>query len=257
MTRAKYHYIPGITWHLTHRCHNRGYLLKFARDRKRWRYWLFQAKKKYGLIILNYTVTSNHIHLLVHDGGERDVIPKSMLLMAGRTAWEYNRRKSRRGAFWEDQYHATAVDSDNHLNQCMVYIDLNMVRAGDVKHPRDWMFCGYQDMIGCQQRYRLIDKDILVKLFNLNNKEELKIVYDEWINSRLNEGHLKRESQWTESLAVGGKDFVDNIKDRLGIKASHRNVIKGERAFQLRNSRYPYNNDYGWKKNDLCNKING
>ncbi|EIM64905.1 hypothetical protein DespoDRAFT_03104, partial [Desulfobacter postgatei 2ac9] len=30
-------------------------------------------------------VSSNHIHLLVFDAGKRDVIPKSMQLVAGRT----------------------------------------------------------------------------------------------------------------------------------------------------------------------------
>ncbi len=73
--------------------------------------------------------TSNHIHLVVFDGGGRDVIPKSMQLIAGRTGQEYNQRKMRKGAFWEDRYHATAVESGNHLLQCLVYIDLNMVRA--------------------------------------------------------------------------------------------------------------------------------
>ena len=37
--------------------------------------------------------------------------------------------KGRQGAFWEDRYHATAIDADEHLHRCVVYIDLNMVRA--------------------------------------------------------------------------------------------------------------------------------
>jgi len=32
-----------------------------------------------------------------------------MQLIAGRTAQQYNRRKTRNGAFWKDRYHATAV----------------------------------------------------------------------------------------------------------------------------------------------------
>ena len=35
---------------------------------------------------------------------------------------------SKRVAFWEDRYHATAIESDDHLHRCLVYIDLNMVR---------------------------------------------------------------------------------------------------------------------------------
>ena len=90
---------------------------------------MFEAKRRFGLRILNYIVTSNHIHLLVQDRG-RDEIAHSMQLIAGRTVQEYNRRKQHSGAFWEDRYHATAVDTGEHLLRCLAYIDLNMVRAG-------------------------------------------------------------------------------------------------------------------------------
>ena len=59
----------------------------------------------------------------------------SMQLIAGSVARQYNRRKKRKGAFWEDRYHATAIETDHHFLQCLVYIDLNMVRAGVVQHP--------------------------------------------------------------------------------------------------------------------------
>jgi hypothetical protein len=48
--------------------------------------------------------------MLVVDTGEQ-TIPKSLQLIAGRTAQEFNIRKGRKGAFWEDRYHATAVQT--------------------------------------------------------------------------------------------------------------------------------------------------
>jgi len=74
MARAKRHFLPGHVWHITHWCHKKEFLLKFARDRRRWLQWLFEAKKRYGIRILNYMVTSNHIHLIIVDCGEREVI---------------------------------------------------------------------------------------------------------------------------------------------------------------------------------------
>ena len=115
MARAQRHYIPGQIWHITHRCPIREFLLKFSKDRLRWLQWLYEAKKRYGLEILNYTVTSNHVHLLVVGGNERDVIPNSIKLIAGRTGQEFNYRKNRKGAFWEDRYHATAIESNVRL----------------------------------------------------------------------------------------------------------------------------------------------
>ncbi len=90
MPRAKRHFLPGYAWHITHRCHRKDFLLKFARDRRRWMSWLFEAKKRHKLCVLNYAVTSNHIHLLVLGGANRDIVPRSMQLVAGRTAQEFN-----------------------------------------------------------------------------------------------------------------------------------------------------------------------
>ena len=77
MPRANRIFLPGHIWHITHRCHKKEFLLKFAIDRQRWLHWLFQAKRRYGLSVLNYVVTSNHIHLMVKDTGE-SVIPRSL-----------------------------------------------------------------------------------------------------------------------------------------------------------------------------------
>ena len=114
-------------------------------------HWLFEARKRFGLCVLNYIITSNHIHLLVRDRG-LDEIKNSMQLVAGRTAQEYNQRKGRKGAFWEDRCHATVVYSEMYLACCMVYIDLNMVRVGVVSHLADWPCCGYCEIQSPLQR---------------------------------------------------------------------------------------------------------
>ena len=121
MPRANRHFLPGLVWHITHRCHRREFLFKFARDRRDYLQWLYQARKRFSLCILDYIITSNHIHLLIHDRGE-DITARSMQLAAGRTAQQYNRRKLRQGAFWEDRYHATAIQSDAHLNRCITSV---------------------------------------------------------------------------------------------------------------------------------------
>ncbi len=41
MPRANRHYIPGYVWHITRRCHKKEFLLKFARDRRRYLQWGF------------------------------------------------------------------------------------------------------------------------------------------------------------------------------------------------------------------------
>ena len=53
MPRANRYFLPGYVWHITHRCRQRKFLLKFARDRRRYLHWLFEAKKRFGLCVLD------------------------------------------------------------------------------------------------------------------------------------------------------------------------------------------------------------
>ena len=165
--------------------------------------WLFEARKRHGLSILNYIVTSNHVHLLVSGDGDRDAIPKSIQLLAGKTGQEYNQRKKRKGAFWEDRYHATAVERAVHLARCMIYIDMNMVRAGVVKNPEDWSFCGYNEIQHPPKRYGLIDTAKAIALLQMRDLEEFQEARKHWIEEALESENHGRESKWTESIAVG------------------------------------------------------
>ncbi len=183
MPRANRHHIPDQIWHITHRCHKREFLFRFAKDRKHWVQWLYEAKKRYNLCILNYMVTSNHIHLLVVDGVS-DVISSSIQLVAGRTAQAFNRRKKRKGAYWEDRYHATAIESGAHLLRCLVYMDMNMVRAGAVSHPSEWRYCGYQEIQSPPARYHLIDRNRLIELTGAAGDGQLSCI-GSGLNNRL------------------------------------------------------------------------
>lgn len=233
MARAKRHYLPGHIWHITHRCHKREFLLKFSKDRNRWLQWLYQARKRYGLKILNYMVTSNHIHLLVADDGGRDVIPKSMQLVAGRTGQEFNQRKNRNGAFWEDRYYATAIEDGDHFFRCCAYIDLNMVRAGVVDHPSQWLHSGYNEIQRPRRKNILIDYKKFMELLGTDNYEQAKRNHLGWAAEFLGSGN-GWDDKWTRSIAVGSKEFVDKVKSKLGILAKGRDVIETDGGYKLR-----------------------
>ncbi len=185
------------------------------------------------------------VHLLARDNGDRDVIPKSIQLIAGRTGQEFNQRKSRNGAYWEDRYHATAVETDKHLIQCLIYIDLNMVRAGVVEHPSEWGFGGYNEIQAPRERYALIDYDGLRALLNFSAMYELAAAYCGWIEESLKKGSHYRDERWTESIAVGSEAFVMATKEKLGFRAKGREVIGGDGSYELKESPAPYSGILG------------
>jgi putative transposase len=251
VARAKRHYIPGRVWHITHRCHKREFLLGFEKDRRRWMQWLFEAKKRYGLIILDFVATSNHVHLLVVDDGERDTIPRSIQLVAGRTGQEYNERKRRKGAFWEDRYHATAVETGEHLLKCSVYIDLNMVRAGVVDHPSKWDFGGYKEIQEPRRRCIVVNYEKLAELTGYDDYDAFRFAHKAWVESSLAGGVNAYDSRWTRSIAVGGLGFIEKTKERLGWKALGRRARDVNGGYELREELNTYIAFFGPKKNDI------
>jgi putative transposase len=243
MPRAHRHFLPGQFWHITHRCHEKAFLLKFARDRRRYLRWLFEAKKRFGLCVLNYAVTSNHIHLLVEDTEER-TIAQSMQLIAGRTGQEYNHRKERQGAFWEDRYHATAIEGDEHLHRCIVYIDLNMVRAGVVRHPAAWAHGGYREIQDPPERYALIELPELSASCGFSSEADFQATHRRWVEDALRQHAIKRDGRWSEALAVGSQAFVEKVKHELAMKARHRDVDEANGSYTLRQPQFPYTGDF-------------
>jgi len=190
----------------------------------------------------------------VVDNGKRDTIPNSMQLMAGRTGQEYNQRKDRKGAFWEDRYHATAVSFDDHLFKCMVYIDMNMVRAGVVNHPREWPFSGYNEIQKPRQRYSIIDYQRLVSLLQMKDLEELQESCRNRIEQALDSREQLKESKWSESIAVGNKSFIETTIKRLGIKALGRKIFGNSEGFEIREQAVSYGANFTLENDGLSLK---
>jgi len=197
-------------------------------------------------------VTSNHIHLLVADDGGRDVIPKSMQLVDGRTGQEFNKRKNRNGAFWEDRYHATAIEDGDHFFRCCAYIDLNMVRAGVVNHPSQWLHSGYNEIQRPRRKNILINYEKFMELLGTDNYNQAKRNHLGWAAEFLGNGNGNGwDDKWTRSIAVGSKEFVDKVKSKMGILAKGRDVTETDGGYQLREATESYLPHFEAEKGDI------
>jgi putative transposase len=214
MPRANRYIIAGHIYHLTHRCHDREFLLKFAKDRSGYRERLRQALCEKGLSLLTYNVTSNHVHLVAHAEAVEQ-IAEVMQRAAGEFARDYNRRKGRSGSFWEGRYQATMVDSGEYLWECLKYVELNMVRCGVVAHPREWEWSGYAELMGLRKRNRLLDVDKLLWLVRAATVEEFRANFNSMLDQAIINDELKRQEKWASAIAVGSHEFVVEIERRV------------------------------------------
>lgn len=210
--------------HLTHRCHNRAFLLKFARDRDAYRALLREHLKCFDLALLDYCVTSNHVHLLV-DAAARAEVSGFMREVASEMARAYNRRKGRINAFWGDNYHATLVEEGEYLWRCLCYIELNMVRCGVVAHPREWPWVGCAEIMGQRQRYRCVDLERLCWRLRAGSVEDLRKNLSVCLDEKIARRESRREPCWTGSLAVGSQAFLEKVKPLI-VSRSETEIVE-------------------------------
>lgn len=215
MPKAHRYFERGYHYHLTHRCHNREFLLKFARDLDVYREMMRVRSRTWHTPILGYSLTSNHVHLLV-TATNRACISEFMNALQGDFAQYYNRRKKRTGSFWAGRFHATAVERSEHLWNCLTYIELNMIRAGVVGHPCDWPWCSYGELAGTRKRYRVVARDRFAAAFGYHpNEATFPASYQAMIEKRVEKVRAGREACWTESLAVGSETYISTLSERI------------------------------------------
>jgi hypothetical protein len=109
------------------------------------------------------------------------------------TQW-YNGCRGRKGTLWEERFRSVLVEGAGQALAAMAaYIDLNPVRAGLVKDPKDYRWGGYGEAVAGKRRAREGLRVIATALLGgkaATLKEALE-VYRMWM---FNEGNEEREA---------------------------------------------------------------
>jgi len=63
----------------------------------------------------------------------------------------------------------------------------------------------------------------------------------QWVIAELSIASVRREASWTESIAVGSRQYVEGVKEKLGIRGKDRRCAAEGDHYQLRESAASYN----------------
>src|SRR5262249_54564333 len=146
----------------------------------------------------------------------------------------------RSGSFWEGRYHCTMIEPGQHLSRCMVYIELNMVRAGVVRHPEQWPWCSYQEWMGRRRRYVLTDQPACLGTLGNPDLKTFQEQYRRLIEETISHDKCRREPAGTESIAVGSKDFVGAIEEATVQRRRFETENLGSDVWALREATSEY-----------------
>ena len=128
-----------------------------------------------------------------------------------------------------------------------------MVRTGVVSlsHPSQWPFGGYNEIQKPRRKCILIAYQKLAELTGFETYDAFRKSHKELVNESLDNGNNYRQADWSESVAVGSKDFIETIKEKLGLRAKGRKILENDGGFQLREKTVSYIANFDSKNDNI------
>lgn len=139
--------LTGVPHHVVLRGNNLQAIFLDDIDRQTWLALLAEYAPREQVHVHAYVLMDNHLHLLLtpqQEGG----LPRLMQSLGRTYVRRFNQRHQRTGTLWEGRYRCTVLDPEHHLLPCMVYIDLNPVRAGLVQVAQAYPWSSHAHYIG-------------------------------------------------------------------------------------------------------------
>lgn len=139
--------VAGYPHHVIQRGNNRQEIVKSDADREFLLDLLGENARKHKVALNAYVLMDNHFHLLLTPE-TTDGVQLMMQAVGRRYVRYFNDLYLRSGTLWEGRYRSTLVQAERYLLACMVYMDLNPVRAGMVADPREHPWSSHRHYIG-------------------------------------------------------------------------------------------------------------
>ncbi len=213
--------LPGHLHHVIQRGNNRQPIFGDSEDYGLMLALLADNAQKYAVAVHAYVLMGNHFHLLATPTSANG-LPQMMQAVGRRYVQHFNRRHGRTGTLWEGRYRSTVMEPERYLLACMVYLDLNPVRAGLVAQASDYAWSSHAHWLGLRHDRLLTPHTLYWGLGNTPFAREAAYarLVQEGIGSQ-------EQAALTDSAlsgwALGGAEFVEELQ-----KHTPRRVARGQ-----------------------------
>ncbi|MDF2464521.1 MAG: transposase [Ramlibacter sp.] len=210
--------VPGYPHHIIQRGNNRQAIFAASGDYEVLLSMLDEHAGKSGVAIHAYVLMSNHFHLLATPE-TAEGIPAMMQAVGRRYVRYFNQQQGRTGTLWEGRYKSTLIQAERYLLACMVYIDLNPVRAGLARDPADYPWSSHNHYIGRRNDGLVTPHPLYWELGNTPFARDA--AYAEMVHAGI---PAQQESALTDSAlrgwALGEDDYVADLQRRTERRVS-------------------------------------
>ncbi|PJI98966.1 putative transposase [Acidovorax sp. 69] len=213
--------LPGHLHHVIQRGNNRQSIFQDREDFETMLGLLADNALRHGVAVHAYVLMDNHFHLLVTPS-TLEGLPQMMQAVGRRYVQYFNRRHARTGTLWEGRYRSTVLQPERYLLPCMVYLDLNPVRAGLVVHAVDYPWSSHAHWRGVRNDRLLTPHALYWALGNTPFAREA--AYAALVQAGI--GSLEQTALTSSVLsgwALGGPEFIEELQ-----RQTLRRVMQGQ-----------------------------
>jgi len=78
----------------------------------------------------------------------------------------HNKKRDNQGHVWSERFRSVMLEDGRALLACMVYVELNSIRAGLVERPDEFRYCGLSHLVCGGRASAWLDHETLTRLMN-------------------------------------------------------------------------------------------
>jgi putative transposase len=161
-------------YHVMERGNEKKAIFLDDEDKQRFMTILSLKNENNGYSVYAYCLMDNHVHLVIDE--RQDSVSRIMKSINISYAGYFNRKYSRVGHLFQDRFKSEPVEDDRYLLAVIRYIHQNPVKAGIVKHAKNYKWSSYCEYLGeNDEQGKIIDRKYILEMFHSDEEKAVKL----------------------------------------------------------------------------------
>ena len=217
MARKPRVHFPGALYHVIVRGNKGQRVFRREADFRLYLRLLGEYKEVFEFALCAYALMPTHVHLLVEARGKP--LSGFMQRLQFRYTRNYNIRYRTWGHLFQGRDKAILCEKDSYLVELSAYIHLNPVRAGLVRHPREYRWTSYGSYLS-GGRMGIVDVEPVLGQFSANKGRAVR-GYERYVQEHMGDGHRGEFYRVEDQRFLGSEGFSDRIQRGAGERVEH------------------------------------
>src|SRR5512142_501269 len=163
--------VPDGSYHVWNRGVNRADIVFDDRDREYFLILLQEVIRRFGWIIHQFVLMTNHFHLVLTTPDP--TLSRGMKWLEQKFVEHINGRYDRCGPLYQGRFKAQLVQGGSHLLTVLRYVALNSVRARMVDRPEQYRWSSYRWLAGFEEAPAWFKPGVVLNEFGPDRPSQL------------------------------------------------------------------------------------